>query len=107
MYYKELFRNKDLQILKIADDVDYNCAYFRIVLASENQLIQTMNTLKINGVNPRRYFYPALNTLSYIKYQSCPIAEDLANRVMCLPLYYDLAKEDQSMIANIILEVLK
>lgn len=107
LYYKELLLNKGFQILKISEDVNFNYAYFPIVFTSEKELIHTMNSLKANGVNPRRYFYPALNTLPYIDYQPCPIAEDLAKKVICLPLFYDFTKEDQKMIAEIILNSVK
>jgi dTDP-4-amino-4,6-dideoxygalactose transaminase len=107
LYYKELFRDGRLQILEIAEDVDYNYAYFPIVLSSESQLLKTTEVLKSRGINPRRYFYPALNSLPYIHYMACPIAEDLANRVICLPLYYDLSQEDQKLIVEIILEAIK
>jgi dTDP-4-amino-4,6-dideoxygalactose transaminase len=107
LYYKELFCNTGLQILEVSRDVDYNYAYFPIVLASEKELIQTLDILKTRAVNPRRYFYPALNTLPYIQYQPCPIAEDLANRVICLPLYFELVEKDQAMIAEIILKAAK
>jgi dTDP-4-amino-4,6-dideoxygalactose transaminase len=107
LYYKDLFGGHELKILEIPDDVEYNFAYFPIFLHSEKELIKTMELLKSQGVNPRRYFYPSLNTLPYIKYQPCPIAEDLGSRVMCLPLYYDLVRDDQTMIADIILKAIK
>jgi dTDP-4-amino-4,6-dideoxygalactose transaminase len=107
LYYKELFADSGVQMLEVAGDVDYNYAYFPIALRSENELTRVMRILKSHEINPRRYFYPALNTLPYVSYQSCPVAEDLANRVICLPLYYDLLKMDQERIVKIILEAIK
>ena len=103
LYYKKLFDNSSFKILEVSEDIEYNYAYFPIVLTSENELVNIVEILKLNGINPRRYFYPSLNTLPYIKYQVCPISEDLANRVICLPLFYDLAREDQKLISEIIL----
>ncbi len=104
LFYKELFKNDRFQVLDIPEKIEYNYAYFPIVLDSEVELLQTMGKLKERGINPRRYFYPSLNTLPYVNYQPCPVSENLANRVLCLPLYFDLNEEDQVTIASILLE---
>ena len=52
---------------------------------------------------PRRYFYPSLNTYKdLIPYAGMPVSEDIASRILCLPLYYDLTKEEVKRIASII-----
>jgi hypothetical protein len=62
--------------------------------------------LKAEKIFARRYFYPSLNTFTdivpYVKMQN---SEDVANRILCLPLYYDLDKEDIKRIAKIIIQV--
>jgi dTDP-4-amino-4,6-dideoxygalactose transaminase len=93
--------------LKISGDVEYNYAYFPIIFSSEDELIRVVDILKTNEINPRRYFFPALNTLPYIDYKPCPIAEDLSKRVICLPLFYDLSQGDQQRITEIILKAAK
>src|SRR5450432_687455 len=107
LYYKGLFKNSTIQTLEISKDVEFNYAYFPAVFSSENELNVVIDRLKSGGVIPRRYFYPALNTLPYVEYQSCPTAEDLAKRVICLPLFYDLSTEDQMKIVEIILNISK
>lgn len=80
-----------------------NYAYYPIVLKDEETLLALMDRLKSIDVFPRRYFYPALNTLPYIEQrQDCPIAEDIARRIICLPLYDDLDKEVVSRICEVI-----
>ena len=52
---------------------------------------------------PRRYFYPSLNTLPFMPKQiSCPVSEDIAVRVLSLPLYVGLPHEDIERISSII-----
>lgn len=92
--------------LKLADfdrsTVDYNYAYFPIVVESEKLLLKIMDHLQSNDIHTRRYFYPSLNTLEYVDYISCPISEDFSKRVFCLPLYHDLTIIDQKRICKLI-----
>ena len=48
-----------------------------------------MNTLKINNIGSRRYFYPSLNKLNYIKSKiATPVSDDISRRILCLPVSY-------------------
>ena len=58
--------------------------------------------LEQENIHPRRYFYPSLEDLPYINSDDCPMAQDLAKRVLCLPLYVDLSKEDLLKIVNLL-----
>lgn len=79
----------------------YNCAYYPVVLPSEEALLQVQKALNAADIFPRRYFYPSLNTLNYIEpRQHMPVSEDIASRVLCLPLYYTLtAGQVQQVVA--------
>jgi dTDP-4-amino-4,6-dideoxygalactose transaminase len=72
----------------------YNYAYYPVVFDSEAALLKAKEKLQENGVNSRRYFYPSLNNLPYLTGQSCPVSESISSRVLCLPLFHDLAEED-------------
>lgn len=86
---------RGMRIARIPGDTEFNHAYFPIVLRSTADLVRVMQDLEGIGVAPRRYFYPALSKLPYLPDAApCPIAEDLAPRVLCLPLYHDLADAD-------------
>jgi dTDP-4-amino-4,6-dideoxygalactose transaminase len=102
LLYNSLLGTSDLQLLKIENDVQYNYAYFPVIFRSEVELLKAIETLKEQQIMARRYFYPALNTLPYVKYKYCPIAESVAKRVLCLPLFHDLTEEVQNQITNII-----
>jgi dTDP-4-amino-4,6-dideoxygalactose transaminase len=84
----------------------YNYSYHPIVLPSEEALLRVRDNLNAHEITPRRYFYPSLNTLSYVTPQAAPVSEDVSRRVLCLPLYYDLQVEQVELVARLINEVL-
>lgn len=101
IYENEL--NGFVQRPKKQANLDYNYAYFPVVFKSETELLRVFEELNKEEIYPRRYFYPSLNTLSYLENkQSCPISEDISSRIACLPLYPDLKKEDALRICKII-----
>lgn len=101
--YDKLIFGK-LQRPKPQKDLEYNYAYFPVLFKNEAQLIKVFKALKKENIFPRRYFYPSLNELNYVKGESCPISENIALRIACLPLYVSLEKEAIEKIAKIINE---
>ena len=80
-----------------------NCAYAPVLFDSEEQLLRIEAKLKENDILPRRYFYPSLDTLSYLdSKQICNNSRDIASRILCLPIYPILEKEDIKRILSII-----
>lgn len=92
--------------------VGYNYAYYPVVFDSEETLLRVMDSLKAHDIMPRRYFYPSLNTLPFAitsgngQEQPCPISEDVALRVLCLPLYPDLTEAEVDQICGIVNEAI-
>lgn len=76
-----------------------NYSYFPVLFESEGKLIEVKSAMNTAGINPRRYFYPSLDSLGYLQPQ-IPQKEsrDIADRVMCLPLYPELSVHDQNEI---------
>jgi dTDP-4-amino-4,6-dideoxygalactose transaminase len=86
----------------------YNYSYYPVVFESESQLLMVKDSLNAAYIYPRRYFYPSLNTLPYLKQRhAAPTSEDIAARVLCLPLYHDLTTESIRRICTIIAEVIR
>lgn len=106
LYYAYELKNMNVSILEIAENVEYNYAYFPVVFKSETILTRVMEELEKSDIFPRRYFYPSLNTLNYVKYQPTPISESIAQRILCLPLFHDLEKATQDTIVETIRKVL-
>lgn len=81
-----------------------NHSYYPIALADEDQLLRCRTALKDQGINPRRYFYPSLDTLSYLQPQP-PQTESraLSRRVLCLPIYPGLPHHVQNTVIQTLL----
>ncbi|MCY7349160.1 MAG: DegT/DnrJ/EryC1/StrS family aminotransferase [Cytophagaceae bacterium] len=93
---------------EIPAELDYNFAYYPVFFSNEAQMQAVRDALSEQEIFTRRYFYPSLNTLDFMPdYQACPVSEDMASRVLCLPLYHDLSTDDVDRIARIVLETVK
>jgi dTDP-4-amino-4,6-dideoxygalactose transaminase len=93
-----------LEFLQIQEGTTrYNYAYFPVFFESEAMLLKVVNKLELNNIIGRRYFYPSLNTLDYVD-NNLPksISENIAARVLCLPLSIDLKVEEIDTISNVI-----
>lgn len=105
IYKTELSENPSLNFQKITDDCNYS--YFPVVFSDEETCLKVMSRLMENHIFPRRYFYPSVNTFTkLLPYTSMPISEDVASRILCLPLYYTLAEIDMNRIIGLINNVL-
>jgi len=104
--YDRLLQGTSLTKPVLSADMEYNYAYYPVVFSTENELLQAKADMNKNEVFPRRYFYPSLNTLNYVSGKPVPVAEDIASRVLCLPLYADLTTSEVERIVNPILETL-
>lgn len=85
----------------------YNYAYYPLVFSSEDILLHVKQNLENQDIMCRRYFYPSLNTLSYVENNlGASRSEDISHRVLCLPLYPELDENTVNRIAAIIKETL-
>ena len=62
--------------------------------------------MKNKKIFPRRYFYPSVNLLEKDS-ASCPVSENLASRIICLPLYFDLKDSQIESICSTIRHYLR
>ncbi|MEM8520381.1 DegT/DnrJ/EryC1/StrS family aminotransferase [Flavobacterium sp. PL12] len=83
-----------------------NYAYYPLVFESEKLMLNCMEGLKGHEIFTRRYFYPSLaNTLPYLEKKDFEVTDDIATRVMCLPLYVDLTLEEVNLICRLLLRI--
>jgi len=81
-----------------------NHSYFPIALAHEQQLLRCRAALNDKGINPRRYFYPSLDTLGYLQPQPPQMqSRSLSRRVLCLPIYPGLPRHIQNTVIQTLL----
>ena len=82
-----------------------NYGYFPIVLKDEEQTLKLQKALNEKQIFPRRYFFPSLDTLSYIEpKQFMPISREISSRILALPMYPELSEDEQTKIIKIIKE---
>lgn len=98
--YKSQFKDR-FKTLSIRKKTEYNFSYIPYILNSESQLKLSLERLATIQVNARRYFFPSLNTLDfYSKNINCPNSERIANSIICLPNYFELADSEVETICN-------
>lgn len=103
--YDQLLKDLAVTKPKIQEGCDFNYAYYPVIFESEEITLKSKAALERNEIFPRRYFYPCLSQLGYIKKYETPRSMDIAKRILCLPLYHQLSQEEQTMIARILLRV--
>lgn len=75
---------------KKIEELEYNYAYYPIIFKNQDELLRIFSALQAHNIYPRRYFYPSLNKIPYVKGASCPVSEGTSVRIACLPLFHDL-----------------
>jgi dTDP-4-amino-4,6-dideoxygalactose transaminase len=101
-YYDQNINFKNIKRVKLREGAEWNYSYYPVIFKTEKALLNTKAKLEEKEIYPRRYFYPSLEELPYITKSNCLIAEDIARRVLCLPLFFDLKKESLSDIIEVI-----
>ena len=83
-----------------------NHSYFPVIIHDAYPLSRDAlyDKMKASNIFARRYFYPAIN--DFVPYQSfgcqCPISDNIAGRVICLPIYADMTVEDRERVMAVI-----
>ncbi|MBX2973984.1 MAG: DegT/DnrJ/EryC1/StrS family aminotransferase, partial [Flavobacteriales bacterium] len=85
----------------IPEGTGYNHAYYPILLRDSGEREAMIAKLAAQGVHARRYFFPSLDTLPYVKAQACPVSRDLADRALCLPLFNGMNETDMERVTRV------
>ena len=112
--YREGLRDiKGIRVIEDLADVHSNYAYFPIFVDAE---IYGMSRdelyfkMREEGVFARRYFYPLISEFSTYRglpsatKENLPVAYQLAEAVICLPMYHSLALNDAKRIIESIIK---
>ena len=108
--YREALRNvKGIRFFDDIPGVRHNYGYFPIFV-DESQYGMSRDALyaklKENGIFGRRYFYPLITAFTpYRDYPSAkpenlPVANKVAEQVLCLPMYHELTDDDVKQVIN-------
>lgn len=80
-----------------------NAAYYPVLFESESALLDAEQRLKEQEIGSRRYFYPSLaSALPYLEPKVFPVTDDIAKRVLCLPLFYEMEAHSINTIVNLL-----
>jgi hypothetical protein len=105
-YYNNLSKFKNLRFQKLIHGSS-NYSSFPIIFNREDDLINVLNKLNEKNIYARRYFYPSLNKFEKILPNIyMPVSEDIAQRILCLPLFKDLHFSDIDVICDEVDKVL-
>ena len=91
------------------DGWESNYSYYCILAKNQAERALLSSELNKTGVKPRRYFYPSLDQLSYLpnkNLNTVPVSVDIASRVLCLPLYYDLQETQIEQISSTVKRII-
>ena len=112
--YRELLKSiSGIRFLNDMENVEHGYSYFPILIDEKKYGMSRdalYEKLKKNNIYARRYFYPLISDFEPYRNlkSSCrenlPIATEIANQVLCLPIYIDLSNEDVERIVKIILK---
>ncbi|BAU73419.1 DegT/DnrJ/EryC1/StrS family aminotransferase [Metapseudomonas furukawaii] len=109
--YRELLKGvKGIRCVEDAGEVVANYSYFPILVEADYRLSrdELYQKLKDNNVFARRYFYPLISDFPmYRGMQSAQkdnltVADQMAEKVLCLPIYPALSQVEQEKIIKII-----
>ncbi len=101
-YYNANLNFKKVKTIKIRDNTNWNYSYYPVIFESEDKLLEVQEALNKEQIFPRRYFYPSLNTIEFIKGEDMHVSENRASCIICLPLYKGLVEQEVDNICLII-----
>jgi dTDP-4-amino-4,6-dideoxygalactose transaminase len=107
-YIQRLSDINGVKLCKPQIGIKSNYAYFPVVFDGYKlNRDEVFENLKKDNIIARKYFYPLTNSFECYKgkfnVEKTPIAKYIADRVLTLPLYADLALEDVDRICDTIL----
>ncbi|MBG0751938.1 hypothetical protein Q7O_001384 [Pectobacterium carotovorum subsp. carotovorum PCCS1] len=113
--YKDAFISlSGVRFLLVPDGLEWNYSYFPIFIQSmpPNFREHLYNELKAEGILSRRYFYPLISSfpmyrgLPSAQAGMLPMANDIAESVLCLPIYPGLSLEEQNRVIWVVKKVI-
>lgn len=93
----------------------YNYAYMPVCFKNIEQRDEVYSELIKNGIKPRKYFFPLTVNYDYFRNKGQDLvakyelkqASDIANRILCLPLYPDLEMRVVDDITSVIRKLMR
>jgi len=103
VYYDELLEGLNVRRPEPIAGSKVNHAYYPILFESHEAMKTSKEALEVREISSRRYFHPSLSSLDYVPETETPVSDDVTERILCLPLFHELTREEQEMIARLLL----
>ena len=100
--YDKGLENLPLTRQKLREETEHNFSYLPVIFQTESDLATTENRLKQNDIETRRYFKPSLDELPYTSKADLPVAHSISERILCLPLFFDMQEDDVIKVCSVI-----
>jgi dTDP-4-amino-4,6-dideoxygalactose transaminase len=110
--YREGLKNiAGITMMEAVPEVRYNHSYFPVFVHEKEYGLgrdTLYEKLKARGIHGRRYFYPLISAftpyraLASASVANLPVAQKLAERVICLPLHHKLRDEEIDAVIEVI-----
>lgn len=99
-----------ISLYQMTNDFEWNYAYYPLLVDETYSLTrdELYQVLKEKGIFARRYFYPLISSFSMYRHlpsacaERLPVAHELAQKILCLPIFPDLGFADVERIAAIV-----
>ena len=110
IYRKAISQIDGVSCIEDLPGVRHNYGYFPIIVDETKYKMsrdELYEQLKASNIFSRRYFYPLITDFESYKsggnyiVKDIPIAENIANRVLCLPMYSELEVEDIDKVIGV------
>lgn len=108
-YNERLVNVEGIQLFPQIDRLQRNFSYYPIIFHDKfgKNRDQVLEELKKREIYARKYFYPLTSNFHCFSgrfaQEKTPIAENISNRILCLPLYADLTEAEVNKICDTLL----
>jgi len=109
-YNSRLNEVKGLQFFPAVNGLIRNYAYYPVVFKDDfgKSRDEVCDTLQKHEITARKYFYPLTSDFSCYKNilqpDETPVAKNIASRILCLPMFADMTKEQVNVVCDTILK---
>lgn len=93
IWYDECLISKSITKPIISRETKFNYMYYPVIFSNEENLLYSKTNMNDAGIYPRRYFFPTLSELPYVNHQKLFFSENISSRILCLPFYPDISKD--------------
>jgi len=112
LYARQLRKINGIELLPSSEHTHSNASYFPILVADHYPQSRDELYLKLknHGINGRRYFYPLISDMPMYRglasaaADNLPLAKEVAEKVLCLPIYPALTDLELQKIVTLIAE---